>query len=95
LPVDQPSELAHRRLAVRPGLTGWAQVNGGKLVSPEDKLALDLWYVFHAKLWLDLKILFMTIVMCLRGDVVDANVIRRAAAWLKSSNSEGRQSDPI
>ena len=84
LPVDQPSEIA-QRLAVLPGLTGWAQVNGGKLLSPDDKYALDLWYVRHADLRLDLRIILMTIVMCVRGDVLDAEAIGRATAWLKSS----------
>jgi lipopolysaccharide/colanic/teichoic acid biosynthesis glycosyltransferase len=86
LPVDQPSEIA-QRLAVRPGLTGWAQVNGGKLVSPKDKCALDLWHMSHADLWLDLRIVVMTIVTFVRGDVLDAAAIGRATAWLKSSEA--------
>lgn len=83
LTVDQPSEIA-QRLAVRPGLTGWAQVNGGKLVSREDKRALDLWYVSHASLFMDLRICVLTLAMLVRGDLLDMNAIRHATNWLNS-----------
>ncbi len=49
-----------RRHEVRPGITGWAQVNGRNAISWEERLALDVWYVDHRSLWLDLKILAMT-----------------------------------
>ena len=62
LPHDQPSD-ATARLMVRPGITGWAQVNGGKLITPEEKNALDEWYVRNASFWLDLKIIGKTIVV--------------------------------
>ena len=67
LPQDQPPDPS-MRLMVRPGITGWAQVNGGTLLSPEEKEALDAWYIGHASLWLDLRILAMTISSLLRGD---------------------------
>ena len=60
LPEDQPSNTA-RRLSVRPGITGWAQVNGAKLVTKEDKEKFDEWYVANASLWVDMKIALMTI----------------------------------
>jgi lipopolysaccharide/colanic/teichoic acid biosynthesis glycosyltransferase len=50
-----------RRHEVRPGITGWAQVNGRNALSWEQKFALDTWYVEHQSLWLDLKILAMTV----------------------------------
>ena len=53
---------------VRPGITGWAQVNGGKLITPEEKNALDAWYVRNASWWLDLKIIGKTIVFMLGGE---------------------------
>jgi lipopolysaccharide/colanic/teichoic acid biosynthesis glycosyltransferase len=53
---------------VRPGITGWAQVNGGKLITPEEKNALDEWYVRNASLWLDLKIVGKTIVFMFGGE---------------------------
>jgi sugar transferase EpsL len=51
-----------RRHEVRPGLTGWAQVNGRNAISWEEKFELDLWYIEHQSLWLDLRILFRTFV---------------------------------
>jgi sugar transferase EpsL len=53
-----PEQL--RRLAVKPGITGWAQVNGRNELSWEERLALDTWYVDHWSLWLDLRILART-----------------------------------
>ncbi len=50
-----------RRHEVRPGITGWAQVNGRNAISWEDKFKLDVWYVDHRSFWLDIKILFMTL----------------------------------
>lgn len=47
---------------LRPGITGWAQVNGRNAIDWDEKLALDIWYVENQSFWLDLKILFMTIV---------------------------------
>ncbi|MBK8985806.1 MAG: sugar transferase [Chloroflexi bacterium] len=49
-----------RRHEVRPGITGWAQVNGRNALCWEEKFALDLWYVDNPSLWLDLKIMFLT-----------------------------------
>ncbi len=49
-----------RRHEVRPGLTGWAQVNGRNAISWEQKFALDVWYVDHFSFWLDLKIMALT-----------------------------------
>lgn len=67
LPQDQPADPA-LRLSVRPGITGWAQVNGGVLLSPEEKQALDAWYIRRASLWLDLRIILMTVRSLCRGD---------------------------
>jgi sugar transferase EpsL len=50
-----------RRHLVRPGITGWAQVNGRNAISWEEKFALDVWYVDHQSFRLDLKIIFMTV----------------------------------
>lgn len=50
-----------RRHEVRPGITGWAQVNGRNAISWEDKFALDVWYVDHRSLRLDIKILWLTV----------------------------------
>ncbi|MGE4403627.1 MAG: sugar transferase [Desulfobulbus sp.] len=58
LPLYSPEQA--RRHEVRPGITGWAQVNGRNAISWEEKFKLDVWYVDNQSLWLDLKILWMT-----------------------------------
>jgi len=55
-----------RRHEVLPGITGWAQVNGRNAISWEDKFKLDIWYVEHQSLWLDIKILWLTAFKVLR-----------------------------
>ncbi len=56
------------RLQVKPGITGWAQVNGGYDITPREKLELDRYYIQHMSFWLDVKILFKTVKVCLTGD---------------------------
>ena len=68
LPQDMPGD-PELRLTVRPGLTGWAQVHGGKLVTAEEKNALDQWYVRHASFLLDAQIMARTAWTMLTGDV--------------------------
>jgi sugar transferase EpsL len=58
LPLYSPEQS--RRHVARPGITGWAQVNGRNAISWEEKFRLDVWYVDHQSFWLDLKILWMT-----------------------------------
>jgi hypothetical protein len=77
LPCDQP-DAYRTRLLVRPGLTGWAQVVGGRDISPEDKAALDVWYVRNASLALDLEIAMRTIPILLRGERISTPLIDRA-----------------
>jgi lipopolysaccharide/colanic/teichoic acid biosynthesis glycosyltransferase len=77
LPRDQ-SEAARARLLVRPGLTGWAQVVGGRTITPEEKAALDVWYVYHASLALDIEIALRTIPLVLAGEKVYFALIERA-----------------
>jgi sugar transferase EpsL len=59
--LDRYSPRQARRHEVRPGLTGWSQVNGRNALSWEEKLELDVWYVENQSLWLDIKILFRTV----------------------------------
>jgi lipopolysaccharide/colanic/teichoic acid biosynthesis glycosyltransferase len=62
-----------RRHEVRPGITGWAQVNGRNGISWDDKFSLDVWYVDNRSLLLDIRIIFMTIAAVLaRKDVTAA-----------------------
>lgn len=55
------SQEQARRHEVRPGVTGWAQINGRNAISWDDKFKLDVWYVDNRNLWLDIKILFLTV----------------------------------
>jgi len=59
LPLYSPEQA--RRHEVRPGITGWAQVNGRNALDWEAKFKLDVWYVDHRSLWLDIKILWLTV----------------------------------
>ena len=59
LPLYSPEQA--RRHEVRPGITGWAQVNGRNAISWAEKLALDVWYVDHRSMWLDARILWLTV----------------------------------
>ena len=61
-----------RRHEVRPGVTGWAQINGRNAITWEEKFKLDVWYVDHHTLWLDIKILLMTLVKVFNREGISA-----------------------
>jgi lipopolysaccharide/colanic/teichoic acid biosynthesis glycosyltransferase len=86
LPQDQPSNPSVR-LTVRPGITGWAQVNGGNLLTSEEKDTLDAWYIRHASFWLDLRIIAMTVHSLVYGD-------QRAEQALAMARLEGEAAFP-
>jgi lipopolysaccharide/colanic/teichoic acid biosynthesis glycosyltransferase len=65
-------EVQVRRHDARPGVTGWAQINGRNALSWEEKFKLDVWYVDNQSLWLDLKIIFLTIKKVLIRDGISA-----------------------
>jgi lipopolysaccharide/colanic/teichoic acid biosynthesis glycosyltransferase len=65
--VDQYTERQLRRLTVRPGLTGWAQVNGRASLPWSERIELDLWYLEHASLRLDLRIVWLSARMAVTG----------------------------
>ena len=69
LPLYSPRQA--QRHEVRPGITGWAQVNGRNAISWEEKFELDVWYVENRSLWLDIKILFLTIKKVLVRDGIN------------------------
>jgi lipopolysaccharide/colanic/teichoic acid biosynthesis glycosyltransferase len=87
LPVDQP-QWQNSRLVVRPGLTGWAQINGGRDISPEDKAALDIWYIVNASLWLDISILLRTLVMLVAGEQVNRSAVQAAQSTLEKMETK-------
>ncbi len=62
-----------RRHEVRPGITGWAQVNGRNTISWEKKFEYDVWYVDHLTFWLDIKIIFMTILKVFKSEGITAD----------------------
>lgn len=62
------NERQARRHNVRPGITGWAQVNGRNAISWEEKFELDVWYVENRSFWLDIKILFMTVLKVFKSE---------------------------
>ena len=88
LPEDQPTN-ASLRLMVRPGLTGWAQINGGNLITPEEKGALDDWYVQKASLWLDLCIALLTLRFLLTGERRSEKALREAESLQTKTSGIG------
>jgi lipopolysaccharide/colanic/teichoic acid biosynthesis glycosyltransferase len=80
LAADQPSD-PRLRLSVRPGITGWAQINGGTFISSDEKDALDGWYIRHASLWLDVKIAISTVLFTLTGEKVNYAALEQASSW--------------
>jgi lipopolysaccharide/colanic/teichoic acid biosynthesis glycosyltransferase len=92
LPADQPTD-ASARLFVRPGLTGLAQVIGGRDIAAEDKNALDIWYVGNVSLWLDFKIILRTPIVLIMGERVDAYAVQAARAALECLKFQGAAKD--
>lgn len=73
-------EFERRRLSMRPGLTGWAQVNGNTQLSWEERILLDVWYVEHWSLGLDLRILLRTVAVITCGDRQNRQALEEAIA---------------
>lgn len=71
LPLYSPEQ--YRRHEVQPGITGWAQVNGRNAISWEDKFKLDVWYVDNQSLWLDIRIILLTVKKVLLRDGISAD----------------------
>jgi lipopolysaccharide/colanic/teichoic acid biosynthesis glycosyltransferase len=70
LPLYSPEE--NRRHEVRPGITGWAQINGRNAVSWDEKFKMDIWYVDNQSFWLDIRILWLTILKVLSRENITA-----------------------
>jgi sugar transferase EpsL len=66
--LERYSPEQARRHEVKPGITGWAQVNGRNAISWEEKFKLDVWYVDNCSLWVDTKILWLTLVKVIRAE---------------------------
>jgi undecaprenyl phosphate N,N'-diacetylbacillosamine 1-phosphate transferase len=70
LPLYSPDQ--QRRHEVKPGITGWAQVHGRNTVPWPERLAMDVWYVDHQSFWLDIKILFLTVVKVFQAEGISS-----------------------
>jgi lipopolysaccharide/colanic/teichoic acid biosynthesis glycosyltransferase len=73
--------VQRRRLDVRPGLTGWAQVNGSIELSWDERITLDVWYIAHWSLRLDAAILFRTAAVAVFGEHRDEQALSEARAY--------------
>lgn len=92
LPRYTPEQA--RRHEVRPGITGWAQVNGRNAISWEEKFAYDVWYIDHWSLWLDLRILWRTLVQVLKGHGISSGDTATMPRFLGRDAASGRLPDP-
>jgi lipopolysaccharide/colanic/teichoic acid biosynthesis glycosyltransferase len=71
------------RCSIAPGMTGWAQVNGNALLTIDQKIALDIFYIDHRSLWMDIRIVFMTLRTIIVGETVDAGNVEGAHAHMR------------
>lgn len=86
--LDRYSAFEARRHEVRPGITGWAQVNGRNALSWPEKFAFDVWYVDHRSFLLDLRILVMTLGKVIRRDGISATGEATMSEFVGSSSHE-------
>jgi lipopolysaccharide/colanic/teichoic acid biosynthesis glycosyltransferase len=85
--VEKYNSYQRRRLSVRPGMTGWAQVNGGIELTWPERIMLDVWYVDHRSFLTDMKILCQTVAVILSGE-------RRKPPALQQAIAHAHQADP-
>ena len=85
--LDRYTPEQARRHEVRPGITGWAQVNGRNALSWEEKFKLDVWYVDNWSLWLDIRILWMTVFKTLRREGISAAGEATMSPFMGTSDS--------
>jgi len=79
-----------RRHEVRPGITGWAQINGRNAISWEEKFSLDVWYVDHRSMWLDLKIMVLTIIQIIKRKDIAAEGYATMPIFVGSNERVGQ-----
>jgi len=82
---DEAVDGYFARHRVKPGITGWAQINGGTMVTPAEKDALDVWYVRHASFWLDLKIAVSTALFGIFGERMNHTALAQAMDWRENN----------
>jgi len=71
--IKKYNDFQKKRLLMKPGITGWALINGRNLLTWPEKIKLDVWYVEHWSFWLDVKILFKTVWVVARGEGLYVN----------------------
>ena len=86
--LDRYTPEQARRHEVKPGITGWAQINGRNAISWEEKFRLDVWYVDHRSTWLDLKILLITLWKTIRREGISAESHATMPEFMGSSGVE-------
>ena len=86
--LERYSPEQARRHDVLPGITGWAQVNGRNAISWEEKFKLDVWYVDHQSFWLDIKILFMTVMKVFKRESINAPGSATAPEFMRSEHKD-------
>lgn len=86
--ISEYTEEQFRMFSVRPGISGWAQINGRKEVEWHERIRLNVWYVDHMSLWLDIKILFITFLKVIKND---DNV--NSTQTLVNDNKEKKETD--
>lgn len=89
--LEQLSPFERRRHEVRPGVTGWAQVNGNTLLTLQQKAQLDVWYVDHRSLWLDFTIVLKTIGVVVTGERISLVALQEAKAHADSVGRRSRE----
>lgn len=82
-----------KRNLVRPGMTGWAQINGRNAIGWDEKFKLDTWYVENQSIWLDFKIMLLTVKKVLGRDDISAEGEATMTRFLGSANDQGKEQD--
>jgi sugar transferase EpsL len=86
--LDRYSPEQARRHEVKPGITGWAQINGRNAISWEEKFEFDVWYVDNRSFWLDLKILWLTLLKVVRAEGISGGNSATMSEFLGTSQGE-------
>jgi hypothetical protein len=90
--VNEYTPFQRRRLEVLPGMTGWAQVNGGVELTWEQRMFLDVWYIDHRSFWLDVQILWRTLKVIWSGSSPQLSALEVASRYANCQNEKGKQS---
>lgn len=88
--VEKYTAFENRRLSILPGITGWAQVNGGTKITWPERIMLDVWYVDHRSFWLDVRILWQTLGVTVFGEEPNREALEAAEAYANRSGWRDR-----